>query len=118
MQNECQLSSNSDEIKDLRNCSSITFKNVSDFNLTNRIDISQNNGFVMIVDESGTSIWCSDSSGIILTDVANILFANLRFHQCGVQHHHRNFNFNAAILMVNCSNVHINNTVLNRTNGT
>ena len=31
---------------------------------------------------------------------------------------HRDFNFNAAILMVNCSNIHINNTVLNRTNGT
>ena len=55
MQNECQLSSKSEEIKDLRNCSSITFKNVSDFNLTHGIDISQNNGFVMIGDESGTS---------------------------------------------------------------
>ena len=118
MQKECQLSSKSDEIKDLRNCSNITFKNVSDFNLTHKIDISQNNGFVMIGDESGTIIWCSGSSGIILTDVANILLANLQFHQCGVQHPHRDFNFNAAILMVNCSNVHINNTLLNRTNGT
>ena len=118
MQNECQLSSKSDEIKDLRNCSNITFKNVSDFNLTHKIDITQNNGFVMTGDESGTSIWCSGSSGIILTDVANILLANLQFHQCGVQHRHRDFNFNAAILMVNCSNILINNTVLDRTNGT
>ena len=118
MQKECQLSSKSDEIKDLRNCSNITFIKVSDFNLTNRIDISQNTGFIMTGDESGTSIWCSDSSGIILIDVANILLANLRFHQCGVQHRHHDFNFNAAILMINCSNIHINNTVLNRTNGT
>ena len=118
MQKECQLSSKSDEIKDLRNCSNITFKNVSDFNLTHRIDISQNTDFIMIGDESGTSIWCSGFSGIIVTDVANILLANIQFHQCGVQHPHRDFNFNAAILMVNCSNIHINNTVLNRTNGT
>ncbi len=58
-------------------CSSITFYNVSQFNVTDIIEIDNQNGFSMSGDTFITTIQCSGSSGFIFNNTHNILLENM-----------------------------------------
>ncbi len=113
---ECNVSSQSVP-ESLSNCSNIVFHEVKFFNLTELTEIYNQDEFNMIGDKSITTIECLNDAGVALYDSNNVVIRNVKFKNCGFHHYLDDIYFNAAVLMMNCTNITFRNVYFYHHNG-
>ena len=116
---ECQPKEADGIYNDLSSCSYIHFRNITEFRLKEGIAISNQIDFQIIGNAlNKTKIYCSNTSGVTLNNVTDIIFKNIEFYGCGEWHFYSNESVTAAIWMLNCINIYISNTFFYGSHGT
>ena len=115
---ECQPGKE-DGIYDFSSYHYILFTNLSEFRLDEGITVSNQRGFHMIDSVlSKTKIHCSNTSGIALSNVSEIIIKSIEFYGCGEWHSYYSENVTAAVWMRNCTNIIISKTSFYNSCGT
>ena len=118
IQSKCLLElSDSNSTTEVPDCQNVTIVLVSDFVLSDTINISHMHNLSVI--GNGHTITCNNFSGIIISYVTRVLVEDLKFCGCGVQNKYaNNVPFHSALLIINSSNINISYTVFENSKGT
>ena len=118
IQSKCLLElSDSNSTTEVPDCQNVTIVLVSDFVLSDTINISHMGNLSVI--GSGHTITCNNFSGIIISYVTRVLVEDLKLYGCGVQNKYaNNVPFHSALLIINSSNINISYTVFENSKGT